>query len=789
MARRHRVDERPVLVVAGIAGVVGALSDASPTGTTAIDAVLTFSAIAFVVWCAASAPWWVLAVAATASMAMAGSLWLLAIGAVAFAGALWIGLQKRDLPVERAVTAAIAFNVLVRAEVDPVLGFSALVGVGCGLLVVVLGVRRRGPRAIRWVSVAGIAIGAVAVVAVAGAGFAVGAATSDLRAGNVSGRDAVSLLSDGDYQGATGSFAEAATQFESASSTLDAPWARPAMLIPVVAQNRAAAADLSKAAAEASSAIAEASSLIDVDQLTLRNGRFDIDAITLLSGPLGDVSAAIDSLSDTIADVDSPWLAGPLSERLDDLDDDLAEYRPQLANATQAIERVPGLLGADGPRRYFIAFTTPAETRGLGGFMGNWIELTADDGRIRVSASGRTRDLNLAGDDARVVTGPEDWLGMWGQYGFDNGPGGTTGAVPWSNITVSPQFPSTGQVIAELYPQSGGRSIDGVFAADPFAMAGLLGFTGPIRIDGVDGALTKDNVVRFLLIDQYETENDERIDLLEEVATQTIGLLLTGSLPGPVQVADTLGPLVDEGRIVGWAADPDEQQYFADIGLTGSMPTIGTSNGSDDNDDNDGSSASDDTAGSDSTTASGSITGSDGIAVVLNNAGANKLDVYLERELGYDATVDAATGETTATATVTLTNTAPSSGLPDGVLGNYTGDEPGTNRVLVSLYSALPVESATVERPDGSTADVQVAIGEEAGWLTGTTFLVVPSGESVTLTYRLAGPLPLDDGYSLAVRPQPMVIDEQLRVAVVDTDGSPLVSFEGPSVQPRVLGD
>jgi hypothetical protein len=682
--------------------------------------------------------------------------------------------------------AAIAFNVLVRAEVDPVLGLSALVGIACGLLVIVFGVRRRGRRTVRWVSVAGIAIGAIGVVAVAGAGLAVGAATSDLRAGSNSGRDAVSLLSDGDYQGATGSFAEASAHFESASSTLDAPWARPAMLIPVIAQNRAAAADLSKAAADASSAIAEASSVIDVDQLTLRNGSFDIDAITLLEGPLGEVAASIDSLSDTIADVDSPWLAGPLSERLGDLDDDLADYRPQLANATQAIERVPGLLGADGPRRYFIAFTTPAETRGLGGFMGNWIELTTDDGRIRVSASGRTRDLNLAGEDERVVTGPEDWLEMWGQYGFDNGPGGTTGAVPWSNITVSPQFPSTGQVIAELYPQSGGRSIDGVFALDPFAMAGLLGFTGPITVEGVDGALTKDNVVRFLLVDQYETGNDERIDLLEEVATETIGLLLTGALPGPVQVADTLGPLVDEGRIVGWAIDTDEQQYFTDLGLSGSLPTIA---GRDDLSASDGIAASDDTAGSDGITGSDGLTGSDGIAVVFNNAGANKLDVYLERELDYDATVDAGTGETTATATVTLTNTAPSSGLPDGVLGNYTGDEPGTNRILVSLYSALPVESASVERPDGSTADFQVSVGEEAGWLTGSTFLVVPSGESVTLTYRLAGALQLDDGYALALRPQPMVIDEQLRVAVADNDGRPLASFDGPSVQPRVLGD
>ena len=756
MARRHRVDERSVLVVAVIAGIAAALSGASPTGSTAIDAVLTCCAIAFVVWCAASAPWWALAIAATASMAIAGDAWLLAIGAVAFAGSLWIGLQRRDLAIERTVVAAIAFNVLVRAEVDPALGVSALVGIGCGLLVVILGVRRRGRRTVRWVSLAGVAVGAVSLVAVVGAAVAVGAAASDLRAGNSSGRNAVSLLSDGDYQSATGSFAEAAARFDSASSTLNAPWARAAMLVPVVAQNRAAALDLASAAADASEAIANASAVIDVEQLTLRNGRFDIDAITLLSDPLADVGASIDSLSDTIADVDSPWLAAPLSDRLGDLDDDLEDYRPQLANVVQAVERLPALVGADGPRRYFVAFTTPAETRGLGGFMGNWIELTADDGRIRISGTGRTGDLNRAGDDPRVITGPADWLEMWGRYGFDNGPQGTTGDVPWSNITISPQFPSTGQVIAELYPQSGGRAVDGVFAMDPYAVAGLLGFTGPISVDGVDGRLNKNNVVEFLLVDQYETEEDERVDLLEAVSKETISLLLAGALPGPVAVADTLAPLVDEGRIVGWAADSVEQQYFADLGLTGSLP---------------------------------SVDGRDGLAVVFNNAGANKLDVYLERDVVYDATVDTATGATTATATVTLTNNAPSSGLPGGVIGNYTGDADGTNRILVSLYSALPVTSASVRTPDGDVVDFQVQVGTEAGWTTGSAFIVVPPGESVTLVYELVGTVPLDDGYSLAVRPQPMVIDEQLSVSVVDADGRALLDAEGPSTQARVLGE
>jgi hypothetical protein len=132
-----------------------------------------------------------LAVTAVAATSLACNVWLLAIGAVAFAGALWIELQRRDLAVERAVVAGIAFNVLARAKVDTALGVTALIGIGCGLLVVVLGVRRRGRKAVRWVTVAGLAVGAFAVLAMAGAAVSVANATSNLRAGNSAARAAV----------------------------------------------------------------------------------------------------------------------------------------------------------------------------------------------------------------------------------------------------------------------------------------------------------------------------------------------------------------------------------------------------------------------------------------------------------------------------------------------------------------------------------------------------------------------------------------------------------------------
>ena len=43
--------------------------------------------------------------------------------------------------------------------------------------------------------------------------------------------------------------------------------------------------------------------------------------------------------------------------------------KPKLDNVVMAVQVAPSMLGADGERRYFIAFTTPAETRGLGGSM------------------------------------------------------------------------------------------------------------------------------------------------------------------------------------------------------------------------------------------------------------------------------------------------------------------------------------------------------------------------------------------------------------------------------------
>ena len=151
----------------------------------------------------------------------------------------------------------------------------------------------------------------------------------------------------------------------------------------------------------------------------------------------------------------------PVRTRLATLSGEIDDQQVEGDRATLAVQRVPEMLGATRKRVYFIAFTTPSESRGLGGFMGNWAEVTIDKGHISVTNFGRTADLAVNGDTEH-----------------------------WVRITSSPHFPEVAQAIADGYPAFSGHPVDGVFAMDVYTVAALMKLTGPIdltddRPDGV----------------------------------------------------------------------------------------------------------------------------------------------------------------------------------------------------------------------------------------------------------------------------------------------------------------
>ena len=698
-------DDLLVVVIALLAGLIAALGPAEPTGHAATDAILLGLGTALIVVIGALAPWWVAVVAAAAALAIALDPLLIGLAVVALALALWNGSRPSLSRVVTAASLGVSFNVLGRAEIGGVLGTSAIVTFVAAALVFVTGIRRRSTpvRRTAWIGVGVI----VLFGGLATAGFAYEAVTSrhDLASGLSTAELGVAALEDGRFEDAAAWFREATGYLESANDRLDKPWARVAAVVPVAAIYQSAVSDMSHVGADGATVVADALDQIDFDRLRPQNGRFDLQALADLQVPLTRVRDALVELRQTSQGVRSPWLVGRATYELDDFDESVAEHLPALQNALRAIALAPDMLGEEGPRTYLLVFTTPSESRAIGGFIGSYAELTVTDGQLALGNFGRSQDLDAAiSAAAATMTDHEEFVQEFGRFGYDTDGNGAVGDAALRNLALTANFPWVGEIASELYTKTTGHAVDGVIAMDPYVVATLLGYTGTVHIDSLNQDVTPENAVQFLLRDQYvigAADNEVRADSLAEAASLAFQGLIGGALPEPIELARDLAPLTSDRRLLVWSAHPEEEQLLETVGIAGDMPALD---------------------------------GADGWSFSVSNAGGNKIDAYLQRRAGYDATTDPDTGVTTGTMRIALTNNAPAEGLPGYVIGNRIGKPVGTSSLLVTLYSPLGLDQVTV---DGTA--VGVTPGTEDGWNAYRFSVDIPAGATVTIEATLSG--------------------------------------------------
>ena len=317
-------------------------------------------------------------------------------------------------------------------------------------------------------------------------------------------------------------------------------------------------------------------------------------------------------------------------------------------------------------------------------------------------------------------------------------------------MTVSPDLPSVAQVIGQLYPQMGGTTLDGVLVVDPYGLAALLNFTGPIDVAGSPERLTPDNAADILVRRQYVefASRSDRADFLDEASRITFDKLTKGDVPGPQRIGEVLGPELAGHHLMFSAMRPDEQAFFQRLGASGAFPPFEPDR--------------------------------DFFALTTQNSANNKIDVFLHREVAYDATYDPATGRVQATATITLHNDAPGSGLPDAVIGNNDRGLPfGTNRMFLSFYSPLELGSSSV---NGTSEAFEAQ--RELGYHVYSRYLGIPPGGTVTVELHLSGTLASRRDYRLEVAVQPMVNADQLEASISPGDG--WVATESDTLNPDV---
>lgn len=588
-------------------------------------------------------------------------------------------------------------------------------------------------------------MGKVLLLLSAGAAVAVGAVTvwavqRSAAAGAGRLEDGVELAARGDAKAAERELRRALASFRNGQAHLGRWWLRPVGHVPVLDRQVAGAAALLETGADLSTTALAAAERAGPERLRLADGLLDLAGVEALGGALEDAARALEQADRRLTEARRGLLVPFLDGALADARARARAALPDARTAALAARLVPALFGNAGPRRYFLAVQTPAESRASGGIAGSFGELAFDRGRVRLERIGRSRDLNQGGDPlGRTLAGPPDYVARYGRFRPERS---------WQNVTMSPDFPSVARVIEQLYPQSGGREVDGVISVDPIALAALLRVTGPVRVPEWAEPLSATNAPGILLRQQYTRfPGGERADFLESTAKAVFDRLATTTLPSPGVVVRALAPVVRSRHLQLHSTRPDEQRLFELIGAAGAMPAVQ----------------------------------GDFLSVVVQNAGGNKLDAFLHRSIRYEVTIDPETGRTSAGAVVRLESSAPASGLPPAVIGNFgpRPANPGDNPLYLSIYSPLWLGGAAV---DGQPLLMESE--RELDRNVFSAFVTVPAGGAVTVSVRLAGSLPVAGRYRLDLSRQPAVAPDDLEVTV-RAPGHRIVASRGfPPGQP-----
>jgi hypothetical protein len=528
----------------------------------------------------------------------------------------------------------------------------------------------------------------------------------------------------------------ASLNLKRARSAIRAPWALPARAIPILGRNIATVDDIANSVgglADESSRVVNAS---NVSRFRPVNGSIDTKALIALRADVAKVRIPLAQARGVQGRIlDDPWIVSPLSDRLKTFTPQLTKLEGDLTSLSSALTFLPSILGDGAERRYLLVVVSPAEARGSGGVMGNFGELTATNGKLKLTRFGRSAELTTKGLplQQRFLDAPADYIARYAAFGAN---------TLWSNMTMGPDFRAVGMAMANHYPQSGGAKVDGVISVDPIALQSLLRILGPIDVAGWPEPLTGDNTAEVLLFKAYVDKggaSPERLELLSQVAQGVWGKISNSELPGPEKLGSELGPIARARHLQVWMRNEAEQNYMKSLNVTGAVPDVG----------------------------------GDNFAVVVNNASANKIEWFLNRNVKYEPTVDFSTGEVSATATVTLRNDAPATGLPAYIIGNSVSDitvPPGDSRLYVSMYSPLELGSLTM---DGAALEHDVQ--QELGRNVYSTWIVVPSGKSVVLKYTMRGTVAFPGGrYRLDLWNQPLVRPDTVSVAARSKDGATL---------------
>jgi Protein of unknown function (DUF4012) len=564
------------------------------------------------------------------------------------------------------------------------------------------------------------------------------------RARLLTGRDelenARELLLSGDLGAASAAFGRAEDAFDEAGGYARSPVLRLAGSVPLAGRSFDAVvvlADAGRLAASAGSDLADGIERLPdgIAELAPSNGTIPVEQIEAFHPAISDARAKLAAALAGVRSLPTSWIVGPVADARD-RSIALLEEATGTATAADALAgALPGLVGSEGERRYFVAAQTPAELRGTGGFMGAYTILTADGGRLRfdrVHNITELRDLS----PKQAPPAPDGFGEPFARFG---------GTGFWRNLNMDPHAPTVGRLIEALYERVTGVPIHGVIFVDPQALADMLEATGPIDAPTLDRTLEASTVVDYLANEAYGQFGSaaERKRVLGAAVLSVLRRFLGGT--DPVASFRALADAGAGGHLIVYSRDPEVQAALEAAGVAGTVeaPQAG-----------------------------------DLFGAFASNADGTKIDFYVRRSLSYRVDLGEG-GGSTAQVALTAENTAPTDPEQSYVFGPYpgTGLAPGVSQAFLSMYCApdCGFQDATLDGKPQS-----LGLSRERGLSMFSTYVQTAPGTTseLALELRRADAWTGDElggTYHLRIRAQQPVLPTRGTISIQAPPGTNIV--------------
>lgn len=633
---------------------------------------------------------------------------------------------------------SVAFATTTRPEVM-VLAIALLAAGGLGLLLVRVHESDRSRWGRRLVTAVGLVLGGSVLMAVPPF-LAAAPKMLELRDAMT---QAVQTGGQFDLEASGKAFSRARTLAAEASSELNGPATFPIRLLPLLGDNVDAVGGIAAGAESVSSAATAA--IVATEQfpqgaggpeIGFNGGRISLEswkaARPHLAKAAGEARSAVERVEGS-----GGFLVPPVSNVRTQFLERARGASTLLGQAQASAELLPELFGGEGPRSWFLAIQNPVEQRATGGFLGAFGILKAEGGQLSLERL----DSNLALPELEEpVSAPQEFIDRYDRFGS---------RVLYSNVNMTPDFPTAAQVVTSMWERTSGEKVDGVLAMDAVALANLLRVVGPVNSEEF-GEINADNFLPFALNEAYVRfpQKQARADFLLTVGRDVWSRLLTGDFRNPRSAGKALADSVKGNNLQWWI--PGKERLLTQLGLSGTLSRP---------------------------------TGSDFLMVVGQNGAGNKVDFYSHRRVTYRVSLRA-DGSYSGRVSTRIENRTPK-GLPSTIAGPYLKEDGyGLNRSYLSFY--LPGGTGVL-RGGLSTGEKGIESHKENGFAVASRFVEVPPEAAGEFDLTLEGNTTSPGDYRLYVRRQAVLNPDTFRLEITLPPQVFPLEFEGMNLMGRTL--